>query len=85
MASEAGIDLADVDGTGPGGRIVKEDIVQFVGSGAAAPAEPEVEAPVVVEPEPVVVEEEDPVVAEVVEVEPEIARSPRSRRQPSPK
>jgi pyruvate dehydrogenase E2 component (dihydrolipoamide acetyltransferase) len=71
MASEAGIDLADVDGTGPGGRIVKEDIVQFVGSSAAAPAEPEVEAPVVVEPEPVVVEEA-PVVAEVVEVEPEI-------------
>ena len=72
MASEAGIDLADVDGTGPGGRIVKEDIVQFVGSSAAAPAEPEVEVPAVVEPEPVVVEEA-PVVAEVVEEEPEAA------------
>ena len=75
MASEAGIDLADVDGTGPGGRIVKEDIAQFVASGAAAPAEPEVEAPVVVEPEPVVVEEA-PVVAEVVEAEPEIEAEP---------
>ena len=71
MASEAGIDLADVDGTGPGGRIVKEDIVQLVEARAAAPVEPEVEAPVVVEPEPVVVEEA-PVVAEVVEVEPEM-------------
>ncbi len=72
MASEAGIDLADVDGTGPGGRIVKEDIARFVASGAA---EPEVEAPVVVEPEPVVVEEA-PVVAEVVEAEPEIEAEP---------
>ena len=71
MASEAGIDLADVDGTGPGGRIVKEDIAQFVASGAAAPVEPEVEAPVVVEPEPVVVEEAA-VVAEVAEVEPDM-------------
>ncbi len=76
MASEAGIDLADIDGTGPGGRIVKEDIAQFVASGAPAPAEPEVEAPVVVEPEPVVVVEETPVVAEVVEAEPEIEPEP---------
>lgn len=75
MASEAGIDLADVEGTGPGGRIVKEDIVQFVASDAPAPAEPEVEAPVVVEPEPVVVEEA-PVVVEVVEAEPEIEPEP---------
>ena len=74
MASEAGIDLADVEGTGPGGRIVKEDIVQFVASDDA-PAEPEPEVPVVVEPEPVVVEE-DPVVAEVVEAEPEIEPEP---------
>ena len=75
MASEAGIDLADVNGTGPGGRIVKEDIARFVAADAPAPAEPEVEAPVVVEPEPVV-EEEIPVVAEVVEVEPEIEAEP---------
>ena len=75
MASEAGIDLADVEGTGPGGRIVKEDIAQFVAAGAPAPVEPEVEAPVVVEPEPVVVEEA-PVVAEVVEAEPEIEAEP---------
>lgn len=75
MASEAGIDLADVDGTGPGGRIVKEDIAQFVASGAAAPVEPEVEAPVAVEPEPVMVEEA-PVVVEVVEAEPEIEPEP---------
>ena len=75
MAFEAGIDLADIEGTGPGGRIVKEDIAQFVAAGAPAPVEPEVEAPVVVEPEPVVAEEA-PVVAEVVEAEPEIEPEP---------
>ena len=77
MASEAGIDLADVDGTGPGGRIVKEDIAKFVASDAAAPVEPEVEAPVVVEPEPVVVEEAA-VVTEIVEAEPEIEVEPEA-------
>ena len=71
MAFEASIDLADVRGTGPGGRIVKEDIVRFIESQAAAPAEPEPEAPVVVEPDPVV-EEEAPVVAEVEVKEPEV-------------
>lgn len=73
MAFEAGIDLADVEGTGPGGRIVKEDIVRFTESRAAAPSEPEPEVPVVVEAEPAM-EEEVPSVAEVVEaeVEPEV-------------
>ena len=83
MASEAGIDLADVDGTGPGGRIVKEDIEQFVAAAAAAPVEPEVEAPVVVEPEPVVVEEA-PLVAEVVEAEPEIEAEPEAEPAAEP-
>ncbi|HAL49172.1 MAG: 2-oxo acid dehydrogenase subunit E2 [SAR202 cluster bacterium] len=47
IAEERGIDLATVDGTGPGGRIVKEDVL-------AAP-EPEVEAgvpPMSAPPEP---------------------------------
>ena len=79
MAFEAGIDLADVAGTGPGGRIVKEDIVRLTEAQAAAPAEPEPEVPVVVEAEmeaEPVVEEEVPVVAEVVEPEPEIEPEP---------
>ena len=75
MASEAGIDLADIEGTGPGGRIVKEDIVRFTEAQAAAPTVPEPEVPVVVESEPVVVEE-SPVVAEVAEAEPEIEPEP---------
>ena len=66
MAFEAGIDLADVEGTGPGGRIVKEDIVRFTESQAAAPTEPEPEVPVVVEAE---MEAE---VEEVAPAEPEV-------------
>ena len=87
MAFEAGIDLADVAGTGPGGRIVKEDIVRLTEAQAAAPAEPEPEVPVVVEAEieaepepevePEVVEEAAPAAAEAVEVaEPEPEAGP---------
>ena len=67
MAFEADIDLNEVEGTGPGGRIVKEDIVRFTESPAAAPAE--------IEPEQEV-EEEAPVVAEVEGVEPEMQVEP---------
>ncbi len=45
LASERGIDLAKVQGTGPGGRITRQDLLDY------APSEPpEAEAPV--EPEP---------------------------------
>ena len=73
MASEAGIDLGDVQGTGPGGRIVKEDIARFTESQSDAPIEVEPEAPVVVEseieaePEPEVEPEVAPATAEAVE------------------
>ena len=83
MAFEAGIDLADVGGTGPGGRIVKEDIVRFTESRAAAPSEPEPEVPVVVEAVEPEVEEEVPVVAEV-EPEPETAVAPPIIVEPEP-
>ena len=73
MASEAGIDLADVEGSGPGGRIVKEDIVRFTESQVVVEPEPEPEVPVVieapVEAEPEVVED----VQAAAEVEPEPA------------
>jgi pyruvate dehydrogenase E2 component (dihydrolipoamide acetyltransferase) len=49
LAEESGIELADVEGTGPGGRITKRDIEAAVESGAAgrdeaAPAEAATEA-----------------------------------------
>ncbi len=37
LAQERGIDVADVTGTGKGGRITKEDVVNFEPSTAAAP------------------------------------------------
>jgi 2-oxoglutarate dehydrogenase E2 component (dihydrolipoamide succinyltransferase) len=38
LASEHGVDLAQVAGTGTGGRITKKDVLAFVAAGAAAPA-----------------------------------------------
>ena len=38
MAEQAGLDLAQLKGSGPNGRIVKADIRRFVGGKAAAPA-----------------------------------------------
>lgn len=40
MAEELGIDLSQVRGTGPGGRIVKADIENFKAPAAASPAAP---------------------------------------------
>ncbi|MCS6830092.1 MAG: dihydrolipoamide acetyltransferase family protein [Armatimonadota bacterium] len=40
IAQEAGIDLAMVKGTGPGGRIVERDVQQFIASRQAAPRPP---------------------------------------------
>lgn len=40
LAAEHGIDLNQVRGTGPGGRIVKEDIMPYVGRPAAVPTAP---------------------------------------------
>jgi pyruvate dehydrogenase E2 component (dihydrolipoamide acetyltransferase) len=44
IAEERGIDLRQVQGTGPGGRIVKADVEKFVPP-AAAPSAPAAEAP----------------------------------------
>ncbi len=52
IASEHGVDVSQVGGTGRGGRVTKKDILAFVESGpAAAPAAPMPPAPP--EPEPV--------------------------------
>jgi pyruvate dehydrogenase E2 component (dihydrolipoamide acetyltransferase) len=44
MAREQGIDLADIEGSGPGGRIVKADIEAASDGGEEQPAEEEPEA-----------------------------------------
>ena len=71
VAAERGIALATVRGTGPGGRIVSED-VEAATVPAAAPAQPVVEPVVEVVVEP------------VVEVAPRARRSCRSLQPPRP-
>ena len=53
IASEHGVDVNQVSGTGRGGRVTKKDILAFVESGAQAPAPPaqeEAPAPVAAAP-----------------------------------
>ncbi len=53
IASEHGVDVSSVPGTGRGGRVTKKDILAFVESGAeAAPAMEEAPAPAPVAPAP---------------------------------
>ena len=55
MARDAGIDLAAVSGSGPGGRIVREDVSAAIASMRAAESEPPPEEPAA-EPAPEVAE-----------------------------
>ena len=68
MARDAGIDLADVEGSGPGGRIVREDIAAAIAAmraaeaeAAAAEVEEESAAPEPVIEEPAAESDETPV------------------------
>ncbi|MEK6283494.1 MAG: pyruvate dehydrogenase complex dihydrolipoamide acetyltransferase [Acidobacteriota bacterium] len=38
MAAESGIDLRSINGSGPGGRIIKRDVEGLIGQGTSAPA-----------------------------------------------
>ena len=83
IAEERGIDIGKVQGTGPGGRIVKDDVLSY--------EEPEPEEPEVVEePEPEIEEpvaevEAAPEVEEAAEVEPEaVEEEPAAELEPEP-
>ncbi len=53
MAREGGIDLRQISGSGPGGRVVKEDVESFLGKqGVAVPAPVPAAAPVPARPAP---------------------------------
>ena len=78
IASDNGIDLATVEGTGPGGRIVKEDVLRVVEGQPAVPEPEEVEAPVA-EVEPELVEEPEPIEPE--EVAADVVPLSRMRQQ----
>ena len=52
LAEEHSVDLRQVQGTGLGGRVTKEDILQYVAQRGAAPAEAPTPAPVAPSPAP---------------------------------
>ncbi|MFO7962384.1 MAG: dihydrolipoamide acetyltransferase family protein [Desulfobacterales bacterium] len=54
MAEEKGVDLSTVEGTGPGGRITRQDVEKAIAEQAAAPSQPAAAAP---EPAPSAVAE----------------------------
>ena len=71
MAQDAGIDLADVDGSGPGGRIVREDVESAIAarqSAQDAAAEEPADAEESAQPEP---ESEPEIAAEAASAEDE--------------
>ena len=70
LAYESGVDLATIDGSGPGGRIVKEDVLRIIEAGTEAAPEPVPMPAPVAEEEPATYEAE-PVSEPEIEVEPE--------------
>jgi pyruvate dehydrogenase E2 component (dihydrolipoamide acetyltransferase) len=54
LARDLGVDLAALSGTGPGGRVTREDVLARIGGGAGAPAVPTAPwaAPAPVVPQP---------------------------------
>lgn len=71
IADERGINIAEVQGTGPGGRITRDDVIAYA---AAPPPQPEPDP--AEEPEPILAEEDiAPVVEETPEPEPAAAEA----------
>jgi pyruvate/2-oxoglutarate dehydrogenase complex dihydrolipoamide acyltransferase (E2) component len=83
IASEHGVDVGQVSGTGRGGRVTKKDILAFVDSGGAQPPPPEQAAPAPPEaptpPAPAPVEPEPQ-----PEPQPEPAPAPAAPAAPAP-
>jgi pyruvate dehydrogenase E2 component (dihydrolipoamide acetyltransferase) len=69
MARELGLELAAIEGSGPGGRIVKADVEAAAENGGAAEAAPAEAAPAEAKAEPAEREEERPAVAAAPEPE----------------
>ena len=79
LAYDSGVDLATVDGSGPGGRIVKEDVLRIIEAGTETAPEPV--------PTPAPVAEEEPATYEpepIVEAEPEPEPEPEPVAEPEP-
>jgi pyruvate dehydrogenase E2 component (dihydrolipoamide acetyltransferase) len=86
IASEHGVDIGQVQGTGRGGRVTKKDIMSFVESGgeAAAPAAPPEAPPPAAEPAaPAAAPEPEPA-PPAAEPAPAPAAAPAPQAAPSP-
>jgi 2-oxoglutarate dehydrogenase E2 component (dihydrolipoamide succinyltransferase) len=75
IASEHGVDVSQVSGTGRGGRVTKKDILAFVESGPPAPEQPQEQ------PEP---EQAAPVAPPQPQAPPEPAPEPEPAPTPAP-
>ena len=93
LAYDSGVDLSTVDGSGPGGRIVKEDVLKVIEAGTETAPEPvpmpepiaeEVPATYEAEPEPVAEIEPEPEPVAEVEPEPEPEPEPVAEVEPEP-
>jgi len=86
IASEHGVDVSQVSGTGRGGRVTKKDILAFVESGAQAPAPPAQEEAAAPAPpaEPAPTPAAEPAPAPAPAVEPAPAPAPAPAPQPTP-
>ncbi|HYX76137.1 MAG TPA: dihydrolipoamide acetyltransferase family protein [Gaiellaceae bacterium] len=88
IASEHGVDVSQVSGTGRGGRVTKKDILAFVESGGAqdqqqAPSEPQQEA-APAPPPPPEPEQQAPPAAPATPAEPKAPPAPAPAPQPAP-
>jgi len=70
IASEHGVDPNQVQGTGRGGRVTKKDILDFIESGAPAPAEAPEQAPPVEKPAAPAPPKAEPVTVEAGSLQP---------------
>ena len=82
IADERGINIADVQGTGPGGRITRDDVLSFVAAIEQAADVDEVPAPVI-EPEPIAAAEE-PAAEPVADIEAPVEPEPVADIEPEP-
>ena len=91
IAEEHGVDLAQIKGTGPGGRIVRDDIEEFIEQRGATPVvtAPSIEAPVQTAPavqtaQPTFVTSEDTEVVNLSTMQKTIARRLLESKQTVP-
>ncbi len=80
IADERGINIAEVQGTGPGGRITRDDVIAY----AATPPQPEPEPAEELEPVDAAEEDLAPAIEETPEPDPVFAEADETDEAPEP-